>query len=353
MTLTTLEPAVSLRRTSNRRAGDDYAELKRLVVSAGLLERDPRRHLGSSLRLLALAAVVVGGVVLTRSSWWVLLWTVPLAVVFGQIGLLAHDATHSQILRTSRQNYVFSLLLFNLCVGGSRGWWDDKHSTHHAQPNRLGTDPDIEGGPIGIDASQALEARGFCRAMMRRQAALITPLLSLAALQMRFQSVGFVQKRRLRNAATEAGLLGVHYALYVGGLVLLLGPGRGALFVLIHQMLLGLYLGGTFLTSHAGMRVLHPGEQMDFLHRQVLTARDIRSSPIADYTFGPLSCQIEHHLFPTMPRYALREAASIVRTFCAEREIPYVEAGAFEAFGAVFRHLSAVARYTGRSLAAD
>jgi fatty acid desaturase len=95
------------------------------------------------------------------------------------------------------------------------------------------------------------------------------------------------------------------------------------------------------------MRVLHPGEEMDFLHRQVLTARDIRPGRIADYTFGPLSCQIEHHLFPTMPRYSLRSASHIVRSFCAERDIAYVETGAFEAFWQIYRHLSAVARHAG------
>jgi fatty acid desaturase len=119
--------------------------------------------------------------------------------------------------------------------------------------------------------------------------------------------------------------------------------GRGMLVVLINQMLLGVYLGGAFLPNHTGMTMLQPDEQMDFLRRQVLTARNIRASRVADYLLGALSCQIEHHLFPAMPRCRLREAAPVVREFCRERGVGYRETGVFEAYVETYRHLDAVA----------
>lgn len=82
---------------------------------------------------------------------------------------------------------------------------------------------------------------------------------------------------------------------------------------------------------------------MDFLRRQVLTARNIRSSRVADYLLGALSCQIEHHLFPAMPRCRLREAAPLVREFCRERGVGYRETGIREAYPEVYRHLEVVA----------
>jgi fatty acid desaturase len=234
------------------------------------------------------------------------------------------------------------VLLFNLGVGTSRGWWVDKHTAHHGQPNRLGVDPDIEGGPIAVDATQTAGVRGLTLAIMRRQGKAIGPLLSLVGIQIHAYSVGFLRNRSLRNTGLEAGLLLVHFTVYIGGLVVLLGPLRGLIFALVHQMLLGAYMGGAFLTNHTGMRVLAPGDEVDFLRRQVLTARNIRSGRIADYAFGPLSCQIEHHLFPTMPRYALRHAAPIVREFCRERGIAYHETGALQAFAEVYRHLDGI-----------
>src|SRR5690606_19935359 len=37
-----------------------------------------------------------------------------------------------------------SIVLGDLLVGMSYGWWQHKHTRHHANPNKLGADPDIE-----------------------------------------------------------------------------------------------------------------------------------------------------------------------------------------------------------------
>jgi fatty acid desaturase len=329
---------------------EDYARLKRLIAGRGLLERQPRRYLLPAVALILELALVTTGLLLTRGSWWALAWSAPAAFLFGQIGFLGHDAIHNQVLKTSRKNYGLGLALFNLCLGGSRGWWADKHNVHHAQPNRIGIDPDITGGVIAVSACQAIESRGLTRFIMRHQAGIIGPLLSLMVVQIHKDSAVFLSRRAVRNIGAEVGLLLAHYVGYIGGLIMLLGVGRGLLFVVAHQLLLGLYLGGTFLPNHTGMAVLQRGEEMGFLPRQVLTARNIRASRLSDYIFGALSCQIEHHLFPAMPRYRLREAAPIVRQFCEERGIAYRETGVLQAYVDVYVHLKTVALSLRRSV---
>jgi fatty acid desaturase len=342
-------PKPALTRVSD----DGYAELKRLVTSAGLLERRRRSYLMDAIILALAAATVVGGMLLTAGSWWILSLTVPAAVVFGQLGFLAHDAAHNQILESSRGNYTLSVLLFNLTLGGSRGWWAYKHNLHHAQPNRLGVDPDISGGVIAISEDEAMAAGGFTRAMMRRQATAIWPLLTLGVLQIHVYSAAFLLSRRLRRGGLEASLFVAHYVVYLGGLTALLGPLRGLLFALMHQMLLGVYLGGAFLPNHIGMAMLEREESMTFLRRQVLTGRNLRTGRVLDRVFGMLSCQIEHHLFPTMPRCHLRAAAPMVRRFCLERGIAYHETGVLAAFGEVRRHLGVVVACLHRGGSAD
>jgi len=323
---------------------DAYVQLKRLVAGRGLLVHRPRTEIVPAAGIVLLLAVILVGVILASRSWWALAFAIPAALLFGQLGFLAHDAVHNQIFKTSAANYVLGLLLFNLLLGGSRGWWADKHGAHHAQPNRLGSDPDIEGGLVAVSADQAGLASGFTRFMIRHQAAMIGPLLTLSVLQIHAYSARFLRERTLRHPRMELGLIATHCAVYFGGLTLILGAGRGLLFAAVHQLLLGLYLGGAFLTNHIGMRVLRPDEEADFLHRQVLTARNLRASRATDYFFGALGCQVEHHLFPAMPRRNLRTAAPIVRQFCAEQGIDYRETSPWEAYRQVFHHLRTVGR---------
>jgi fatty acid desaturase len=323
---------------------DSYAQLKKLITDNGLLKRKPSRYIALAIDLILMWGIVFMALLLLHNSWWSLFLAFPAAFIYGQFGFLAHEATHNQIMKGSKENYALSLFLFNFILGGSRGWWADKHNAHHAQPNRVGTDPDIEGGPIAITNDQTTGAHGVTRTVMRRQATAIWPLLTVSAIQIRLYSSGFIWGRKARNTVAEAVLFILHQVVYLGGLMLILGPGMGAIFALAHQMLLGFYLGSVFLPNHTGMPTLEPDENMDFLHRQVLTGRDIRSNWITDFMFGALNCQIEHHLFPAMPRYGLRKASVIVREFCKEHDISYHETGAWEAYVEVYHHLKSVAR---------
>jgi fatty acid desaturase len=51
---------------------------------------------------------------------------------------------------------------------------------------------------------------------------------------------------------------------------------------------------------------------------------------------GGLNYQIEHHLFPNMPRANLRRAQVIVRAFCGARGLPYEELSVLGAYRQVF-----------------
>ncbi len=87
------------------------------------------------------------------------------------------------------------------------------------------------------------------------------------------------------------------------------------------------------------MPSLTPAEERDYLRRQVLTARNVRGGRIVDLLLGGLNYQVEHHLFPSMPRPNLRRAQGLVTDFCAERGIRYVETGLLDSYRQVLRHL--------------
>jgi fatty acid desaturase len=320
----------------------EYAQLSRLVKQAGLLER--RRgwyaaRIGLNLALLAGGWVAFA---LIGSSWWQLVTAVYLAVVFTQLAFVGHDAGHRQLFRARRANNLVGLLHANLLVGISFGWWVPKHNAHHTNPNHEDLDPDINITALAFTAGQASSRHGLVRLLARSQAWLFFPLLLLEAAHLHLASAKAVLRGSGRANTVEGLLLVAHLAAYVTALVVVVSPLQAVAFVVVHQGLFGLYLGCSFAPNHKGMPTLTDADQLDFLRRQVLTSRNVRGSRLVDFVLGGLNYQIEHHLFPTMPRPNLRRAQPLVRAFCAQHDLPYVEAGLFGSYAQAIHHLHTV-----------
>jgi fatty acid desaturase len=108
-------------------------------------------------------------------------------------------------------------------------------------------------------------------------------------------------------------LLG-HYLLYGSVLVGALGRSGAVMFALVDHVLTGLYMATIFAPNHKGMPLASDSRvASEFLREQVLTARNIRGNRFVDLVYGGLNYQIEHHLYPRMPRNNLRRARSIVQ----------------------------------------
>ena len=332
----------TVRVSTTRGRWSEYTQLSRQIKQAGLLDR--RRgwyaaRIGSNLALLAAgwtAFVVIG------ASWWQLLVAAYLAVIFTQIAFVGHDAGHRQLFRSRRANDLVGLLHANLGVGISFGWWVPKHNAHHTNPNHQDLDPDISITALAFTADQASSKHGLVRLLARYQGWLFFPLLLLEAAHLHTATVKAVLWGRGRANAVEGLLLGVHLGVYLTALWLVLSPLQALVFLAVQQGLFGLYLGCAFAPNHKGMPTLTQADQLDFLRRQVLTSRNVRGSRLVDFVLGGLNYQIEHHLFPNMPRPNLRRAQPLIRAFCQHHGLDYTEASLFGSYAQAVRHLHAV-----------
>jgi fatty acid desaturase len=317
----------------------DYSELSRRIKRAGLLRQRRAYYAAKSASTAVLLAAGWTAFFLLGDSWWQLVTAVFLAFAFTQIAFLGHDAGHRQICGTRRANGLLGLVLGNLLIGVSYSWWVGKHNRHHSNPNHTDLDPDVTIGVLAFTAAQASDKRGLVRAVVRFQAYLFFPLLLLEAGHLHAASIKAVLGGRERLDRVEALLLLVHAGAYVAALLLVLSPLRAAAFLLLQQGLFGLYLGCCFAPNHKGMPILEDGKEPDYLRRQVLTSRNVRGSRVVDFLMGGLNYQIEHHLFPSMPRPNLRYAQPLVRAFCTERGVSYSESSVFGSYGEALRHL--------------
>jgi fatty acid desaturase len=336
-------PAISSGGAVAARHVSHFHELTERITSAGLM----RRRYGFYWTAFGAAAMALAGVwtgvVLLDDSWLQLILAGALGVIFAQLGFLGHEACHRQIFTSARWNEWTGRVVSGLCVGISYGWWVNKHSRHHANPNHVGKDPDIESSAVAFSTEAADSRHGIGAWLARRQGIFFLPLLMLEGLSLHASSVRRVFARRpVKHRAVEITFLGVRILGYLALVFLLLPPGLAAAFVGVQVVVFGLLLGGAFAPNHIGMPIVPRGMSIDFLRRQVLMSRDISGGPLVRFLMGGLDTQVEHHLFPGMPRPNLRRAQTIVRDYCREHGIVYTETSIWRAYARILRYLGKV-----------
>ncbi|MFE6254810.1 fatty acid desaturase family protein [Agromyces sp. NPDC057865] len=334
-------------RTRPPRAGganSEFTELARLVRISGLM----RRRYGYYWTKLAAIPVVVASAILVfvwiGDTWWQLFTAAAFAMIFTQIAFLGHDAAHRQIFKSGRWSDWTSLIVGDLFIGMSYGWWQHKHTRHHANPNKEGVDPDLELPVIAFTAEQTARRRNAITAwLVAHQGVFFFPILLLEGISLHASSVRRVLAREpVDRRWVEILLLGIRLIGFPALVFLVLSPGIAVAFLAVELGLFGFYMGVSFAPNHKGMPLVPKHLRLDFLHRQVVMSRDIRGSRLLDIAMGGLNYQIEHHLFPSMPRPHLRKAAPMIAEYCRANGIPYTTAALFESYGIVLRYINRV-----------
>jgi fatty acid desaturase len=320
-----------------------YADLSRQVQAAGLLRRRYAWYWSRMITASVAFVAVWVAFCLLGDSWLQLGVAALLAVVVAQFGFLGHDAAHRQIFASPRWNEWSARLMSGVFAGLSYGWWTHKHNRHHGAPNQEGKDPDIDPGVLAFTPAVAQARTGAAAWWTRRQGYFFFPLLLLEGVNLHVAGLrALASGRHLKHRGLEAGLVVARLGGYVAIVFLVLSPGRALAFLAVQLGLFGVLLGGAFAPNHKGMPVVPRNAKVDFLRRQVLMSRNIRGGRLTDFAMGGLNYQIEHHLFPSMPRPNLRHAQPLVREFCVERGVPYAQTSLLGSYAIVVRYLNAV-----------
>lgn len=320
-----------------------YTQVSQVAKELGLLRRAPVFYslVGGAL-VLAFAGCIAGFVLLGH-SWFQLLIAAALGIVLTQVAFLAHEAAHRQILTSGKANDRLARILAAGVVGISYSWWDSKHSRHHANPNRVGKDPDIEVDTVSFLAEDAAQARGIRRLITRRQGWLFFPLLTLEGLNLHALGIRHLFSRQpVKGRGIELALIGVRFALVAGALFLFLPLGMAFAFLGVQLAVFGVYMGASFAPNHKGMPIIAEGARLDFFSKQVRTSRNIRGGWWATILMGGLNYQVEHHLFPSMARPHLSKVRVVVREFCETHDVPYTETSLWRSYAIVIDYLNRV-----------
>jgi len=342
-----------------------YRELRAKMIAAGLFNATFGYYFYKVFSNLALLGAAVACVVLSNSFIVHMIGAVFLATFWQQCGWLAHDYLHHQVCKNRTYGDYMGIIVGDLFQGFSIGWWKSKHNTHHAVPNLHESSPDSHDGDPDIDtmpilawtlkmAETARNSR-IGQFMIKWQAFLYFPVLLFARLAWLHQSWVFVfggigqwsvkgaaldQKNTQYPILERIALIGHHGCTFY--LLTFMSISHAIPFYLLAQMLSGILLAVVFGLGHNGMAVYPANERPDFWKLQVTTTRNVTSTPFTDWFCGGLQYQVDHHLFPMVPRQHLKTVHVLVESFCKEHGVTYHEANMWDGTIEVLKHLNKV-----------
>ena len=258
--------------------------------------------------------------VLLGDSWLQLMMAGVLGVVLSQLGFLGHEAAHRQMFRSPHWNEWVARVLSTLMVGLSYGWWMNKHNRHHANPNKMTNDPDVNNTCVALTpesvGADKLGATGPGPGLLLPAAA---PARGDEPAR-RFGPLPFPVPgpssgpSRSRSWCRIVGCPVFLFCFFPSGLA--------AAFLGVQFAVFGFLLGAAFAPNHIAMPIVPADSQLDFVRRQVLMSRNISGGPMVRFFMGGLENQVEHHLFPMMARPNLKRAQQIVREHCRSTASP-------------------------------
>ncbi|KAI8063828.1 delta-6 fatty acid desaturase [Gongronella butleri] len=288
-----------------------------------------------------------------------------------QCGWLAHDFGHHQVFEDRFWNDVLLVFLGDLCQGFSLSWWKNKHNTHHASTNINGHDPDIATAPALLwdefssayfynslqDGDGGKDVTSWlARYVLPYQTRYYVFLLSLARLSWARQSLVYVwsigsinRSKALRGF--EGACLVLHWTLFTAMLFAWIGDAfHRILFLVLSQTTAGYLISVVFALNHNGMPIItqSDAQNMGFYEIQAITGRDVQSGPIGGWIMGGLHYQIEHHLFPTLPRHRLGEIQPLVEAICKKHNVNYCKTSFYQGTLDVWQSLQSAEKVAKR-----
>eukprot|EP00933_Yihiella_yeosuensis_P042109 TRINITY_DN3660_c1_g1_i1.p1 TRINITY_DN3660_c1_g1~~TRINITY_DN3660_c1_g1_i1.p1 ORF type:complete len:735 (-),score=161.89 TRINITY_DN3660_c1_g1_i1:306-2510(-) len=266
-----------------------------------------------------------------------------LGLAEGRCGWLMHEGGHGSLTGDIKTDRNLQVIIYGLGCGMSGGWWRSNHNRHHATPQKLKHDADLETLPL-VAFNEAC-VRGIkspvLRSWLQAQAYLFMPLTCLLVV-LGWQL--FLHPRYMvrTNKYSELATLAARYYLTFG--VALSGyswPVAIACYVLVQQ-LAGCYIFTNFALSHTHLDVVQADEHIHWVEYSSKETVNLSNHWFVNWWMAYLNFQIEHHMFPTMPQFRHPETSKRVRSLFEKHGLKYDVRGYFACLGDTLKNLDNV-----------
>uniref|UniRef100_A0A673TZM2 Cytochrome b5 heme-binding domain-containing protein n=2 Tax=Suricata suricatta TaxID=37032 RepID=A0A673TZM2_SURSU len=317
----------------------DFQELRRTLEAMNMFSANPVFFLLHFAQVFILETLAWLMVWYFGSGWLVTIF-ISLLLTISQVqsSYLQHDLGHLSIFTKSKWNHLMQIIMMSHFKGLSTKWWNYRHSQHHVKTNIYPKDPDIDMGALFLLGE--LQPVKFGKMKIKyinyEKQHLYFYIVGLPLLMpiyfnlesiyvMFFQSywmdVAWVSSFYIRHFITFGPFYGIFGTILLIYFVKLI---ESPWITLVTQM------------SHIPMKMSNE-QNWDWVSTQIFTTCNVEQSLFNDWFTGHLNFQIEHHLFPTMPRHNFHKVQPLVRSLCAQHGLQYVKKPLLEAFGDIIR----------------
>ncbi|KAK8502970.1 hypothetical protein V6N13_100266 [Hibiscus sabdariffa] len=337
-------------------ASKDYRRLVSEFAKAGMFEKKGHVALFSLTSVALMFLVVLYGVLRCHSVWAHLGSAMLLGLLWMQSAYVGHDSGHYQVMSSRGYNKLAQIVSGNCLTGISIAWWKWTHNAHHIACNSLDHDPDLQHIPVFAVSSRffssitssfygrKLNFDPFARFLISYQHWTYYPVMIVARINLFVQTFLLLfSKREVPDRAFNiAGIL-VFWAWFPLLVSCLPNWPERFMFVLASFAVTSIQ-HVQFTLNHFSANVyvgLPTGN--DWFEKQTSGTIDISCSSKMDWFFGGLQFQLEHHLFPRLPRCHLRKVSPLVRELCKKHSLPYRSLSFWEANKSTIRTLRTAA----------
>jgi len=325
----------------------DFRNVRQELLRSGLFETNMRYYAKFATWFAFLFTSALWLSVCTTSSWTRLLGAVVMGIFWQQLAGVGHDLGHSGVTHVFWLDHFVGSAMAAF-MGISTCWWKRNHNTHHVTCNSVEHDPDIQHMPILAVTPKVFDKPfwstyyekwvgmdAVARFLVTKQQYVFYPIMALARFNLYAQSwILLLSKERLHYRKTEIAAL-LFYASWLVAVAL----AQPTWLMSVAWVLVSHGVGGILhiqiVISHWAMETYHNHAYNDasdeWYITQLKTTMNVDTPPLLDFVHIGLQFQIEHHLFPRVPRHNLRKVRDLVREVAKKHKLQYHEPGFFQA----------------------
>jgi len=268
-----------------------------------------------------------------------------LGIVSGRCGWLMHEGGHYSLTGVIKTDRFLQEAIYGVGCGMSAAWWRNQHNKHHATPQKLQHDVDLDTLPlVAFHAKIAARARSpLVKLWLRLQCYLFIPvscLLVASGWQLYLHPRHALRTKRKRELACMA----LRYVLLFG--VVLRGMDHPVWAYLAYNQVAASYIFTNFSLSHTHLPVTEADEFVHWVEYAAKHTTNISPSPLCNWWMANLNFQVEHHLFPAMPQFQHKHISPRVRAFFEAHGLVYDVRPYFSCLRQTLANLHAVGHST-------